>query len=432
MDYFIKDTLPFKFCPGCSHGIILKKLDEALRPLNIPPNKIVIVSDIGCVGLADHHFATNTFHGQHGRSVTYATGIKLANPELTVIVLMGDGGCGIGGHHLINAARRNVDLTLLVFNNFNFGMTGGEHSVTTPPGSFTISTPAGCLERPMDICATMAVNGAAFVARATAFDESLSSLIAEAVSWKGFSLLDIWEFCTAYYLSRNPMNRKSFIELSDKLNLPMGIIKKTPYPSDFSGGGEDRRDALPSQKIIPKYANNLTGKVRIVLAGSAGQKIRSAASIFSRAAILSGLYAAQKDDYPITIMTGYSISEIILHRNPILYTGIETPDLVIILSGDGLNRIKDRLKFIKNGTMIFIDDTLGDQLNLEFRDNIYRIPVKDWVEAKEVGKKNLALFALGYLLNKTQLFPIDAVKDAIISFVPENIAYENLKALNYI
>ena len=217
--------------------------------------------------------------------------------------------------------------------------------------------------------------------------------------------------------------------------MPMGIIKKTPH-RERAVPPTDRQSFITPQKeasggLIRKYHNNLKEKVRIILAGSAGQKVRSAASIFSRAAILSGLYAAQKDDYPITIMTGYSVAEIILHSKPILYTGIEVPDLVIIISRDGLNRIRDRLKPIKDETMIFIDDALRDQLDIEFRNSIYRIPVQDWVEAKEVGRKNLALVALGYVLNKNQLFPIDALKDAIISSAPTNIADENLKALNY-
>ena len=127
--------LPYPFCPGCGHSLILNSLNKALIQLQVDPEDIVIVSDIGCVGLSDKYFITNTFHGLHGRSVTYATGIKLANPELKVIVAMGDGGCGIGGHHLINAARRNIGVTVLVFNNFNYGMTGGEHSATTPTGA---------------------------------------------------------------------------------------------------------------------------------------------------------------------------------------------------------------------------------------------------------------------------------------------------------
>ncbi len=132
--YLDETLLPYFFCPGCGHGMITNHLNAALVKLQLDPHKVVIVTDIGCSGLADKYFTTNAFHGLHGRSVTYATGIKLANPELKVIVLMGDGGCGIGGHHLINAARRNIGVTVVVFNNFNYGMTGGEHSVTTPAG----------------------------------------------------------------------------------------------------------------------------------------------------------------------------------------------------------------------------------------------------------------------------------------------------------
>ena len=169
----------------------------------------MIVTDIGCQGLGDQYFTTNAFHGLHGRSIAYATGIKLADPDLKVIVMMGDGGTGIGGAHLLNAARRNIGLTVLVFNNFNFGMTGGEHSVTTPPGGVTATTRGGNLERPLDICATVAVNGAGFVWRGTAFDRDLPDVIAEAVRSECFALLDIWELCTAYYVPNNEFTRKA-------------------------------------------------------------------------------------------------------------------------------------------------------------------------------------------------------------------------------
>jgi pyruvate/2-oxoacid:ferredoxin oxidoreductase beta subunit len=150
--------------------------------------------------------------------VTYATGIKLANPELKVIVLMGDGGCGIGGHHLINAARRNIGVTVIVFNNFNYGMTGGEHSVTTPPGGLTSSTPLGTLEQPMDICQTVAVNGATFVARTTVFDKSIPDLLVKAIQHDGFGLVDIWELCTAYYVPNNKFNKTALENTLAELN----------------------------------------------------------------------------------------------------------------------------------------------------------------------------------------------------------------------
>ena len=115
--YLNEEKLPYPFCPGCGHGSILDQLNSALIKLNLDSTEVVLVTDIGCQGLSDQFFTTNAFHGLHGRSITYATGIKLINPKLKVIVLIGDGGCGIGGHHLINAARRNIGLTVLVFNN---------------------------------------------------------------------------------------------------------------------------------------------------------------------------------------------------------------------------------------------------------------------------------------------------------------------------
>ena len=164
---------PYPFCPGCGHGSILDTLDRALIDLGLDPTDVVIVTDIGCSGLSDQYFRTSAFHGLHGRSITYATGIKLARPELTVIVIMGDGGTGIGGAHLINAARRNVGITTIVMNNMNFGMTGGQHSTTTPEGSITSTTPGGNLEHPLDICGTVGVNGAGYVYRGTSFDQEL-------------------------------------------------------------------------------------------------------------------------------------------------------------------------------------------------------------------------------------------------------------------
>ncbi|MHC4448111.1 MAG: thiamine pyrophosphate-dependent enzyme, partial [Planctomycetota bacterium] len=112
--YLTDEIGPLPFCPGCGHDPLVKALDQALVELQLPPDKVVIVTDIGCIGLSDRYFITHGFHGLHGRSITYACGLKLARPELTVIVLKGDGGCGIGGTHLLNVARRNIGITLIV------------------------------------------------------------------------------------------------------------------------------------------------------------------------------------------------------------------------------------------------------------------------------------------------------------------------------
>jgi pyruvate/2-oxoacid:ferredoxin oxidoreductase beta subunit len=132
MDSLINTSRPPVFCPGCTHERIVHALDKAISLMGLAGNQIAIVSDIGCSGLFDTFFNTHAMHGLHGRALTYATGLKMARPELTVVVTMGDGGLGIGGAHLLAACRRNLNLTLLVLNNFNFGMTGGQCSATTP------------------------------------------------------------------------------------------------------------------------------------------------------------------------------------------------------------------------------------------------------------------------------------------------------------
>ncbi len=343
-----RNETPYPFCPGCGHGPILDRLNEALVRLELDPRRVVLVSDIGCSGLSDQYFVTSAFHGLHGRSVTYASGIKLVRPELTVIVLMGDGGTGIGGHHLISAARRNLGITVLVFNNFNFGMTGGQHSTTTPRGAITSTTPMGNLERPLDVCATVAANGAAWVCRATSFDRDLAELIAEGIRRPGFALLDIWELCSAYFLPANRWSRKSLDETLDRLGFATGVLRDRPAP-EFAAAYREQaagaRDPGPAaaETIEPRFEARLDRRVSVVIAGSAGDKVGSAARLAARAAVLSGLWAAERSDYPVTVRSGYSISELVLDPEPIDYAGVERPDVLGLLSADGARRARPLL-----------------------------------------------------------------------------------------
>jgi pyruvate/2-oxoacid:ferredoxin oxidoreductase beta subunit len=149
---FLNAERPPVFCPGCTHERITHTLDHAFLNMGLAGHQIVIVSDIGCSGLFDTFFHTHAFHGLHGRALTYAAGLKMAQPQLKVVVTMGDGGQGIGGAHLLAACRRNLDLTLLILNNFNFGMTGGQFSATSPPDARLGSGFLNQLERPLDIC----------------------------------------------------------------------------------------------------------------------------------------------------------------------------------------------------------------------------------------------------------------------------------------
>lgn len=358
-----QERLPFPFCPGCGHGTILEKLDEALVRRGVDPKKLVLVSDIGCSGLSDAYFRTNAFHGLHGRSVTYATGIKLAHPELEVVVLMGDGGCGIGGHHLINAARRNVGITVVVFNNMNYGMTGGEHSVSTPPDAWTATTKLGQIERPMDICSTVAVNGASFVARATTFDADLPDTFGRALDNDGFSLVDVWELCTAYFAPANKVNRKSMVGLMDGLGFQPGVLVDAPRP-EFSKAYRAQHEAvrgtpaLPPRPLEARFTSRLEGPVRWVVAGAAGKKMISAAGALARAGVMSGLQASQRSDYPVTVKTGFALSEVILSPDRIRYTGIQSPDVLIVLFPEGLAKARSRAAAMGPEGTVYVEASL--------------------------------------------------------------------------
>jgi 2-oxoglutarate ferredoxin oxidoreductase subunit beta len=424
--YIDETLLPYFFCPGCGHGKITDYLNAALVKLQIDPHKVVIVTDIGCSGLVDKYFTTNTFHGLHGRSVTYATGIKLANPDLKLIVLMGDGGCGIGGHHLINAARRNIGVTVLVFNNFNYGMTGGEHSVTTPPGSLTSSTPFGQLEHTMDICQTVSVNGASFVARTTSFNKELPDLLVKAIQNEGFSLVDIWELCTAYYVPNNHYSKSLLENTLTTLHLPTGIIHQATCP-EYSRAyrqavaNEKGKTPMPARLIQTTYESGLDKRLGVVIAGAAGKKINSAAALFCRGAVLSGLWASQRNDYPVTVKSGHSVSEVILAPKEIGYTGIIKPDVMILLFKESLTEVQSQLVAMTENDYLFVNH---DLLPVQTQAKLIPIDFKQ-TEGWSNKKEYWAIIALAMMLNEMQIYPLEAFKEAVSGrseFAEENLA----------
>jgi pyruvate/2-oxoacid:ferredoxin oxidoreductase beta subunit len=364
-----RNTAPYPFCPGCGHHAILDRLDEALVSLQLDPARVVLVSDIGCSGLGDQYFATSAFHGLHGRSLTYATGLKLARPELEVVVLLGDGGTGIGGAHLLSAARRNVGMTVIVFNNFNYGMTGGQHSATTPRGAFTATTPEGNLEQPLDLCATVAVNGAAFVWRGTSFDDDLGLRIAEGMRTPGFALLDVWELCTSFYVPANKASRRSLAELLDRTGFVSGVIQRREV-REFAAAYRRAHAAdagatpLPGRPIEVRWTSPLDRRFHLVLAGSAGGRVRSAARLVARAAVASGLWAAQRDDYPVTVKSGHSLAELILSPRPIDDTGVPEPDALVVLSQDGRRKVAGLLPRLAPTARVFAPPALAPGLGV--------------------------------------------------------------------
>lgn len=207
--YLRTEVFPSTFCPGCGHGIILNALIRAIDDLKLDIKKMVFVSGIGCAGwITSPHIKADTMHTTHGRPLAFATGIKLANPELKVVVIAGDGDlASIGGNHLIHAARRNIDITTICANNSIYGMTGGQASPTTPEGAVTLTTPEGSYYNPFDLCALVRGAGAGYVSRATVYHaRMLAKFIKNALSHDGFSFVDAISTCPTQYGRRNSMS----------------------------------------------------------------------------------------------------------------------------------------------------------------------------------------------------------------------------------
>lgn len=197
--------LPHIWCPGCGHGILMRDVCQAISNLNLQRDKVVIVSGIGCSSRAAGYMDFNTLHTTHGRPIAFATGIKLAKPDLTVIVITGDGdAAAIGTNHLVHAARRNIDLTVVVFNNRIYGMTGGQYSPTTPTGEFGTTAPYGNIDGEFDIPKLAEAAGATFTGRCDCFHTVQAvKLIEDAIRHRGFSLVDGISICPTYYGRKN-------------------------------------------------------------------------------------------------------------------------------------------------------------------------------------------------------------------------------------
>lgn len=206
--YYLMDRLPHIWCPGCGHGVATSAIIEAIDNLKLDPDRVCIVSGIGCSSRAPGYLKFDTLHTTHGRALAFATGIKMANPKLHVIVISGDGDASaIGGNHLIHAARRNIGITTVVFNNNIYGMTGGQYSPTTPLNVRATTAPFGNIDRNFDICALAGAAGATYTARSTVYHvKQLVKYIENALKNEGFSLVEALSVCPTHYGRKNKMS----------------------------------------------------------------------------------------------------------------------------------------------------------------------------------------------------------------------------------
>lgn len=401
---------PPVFCPGCSHERITHAVDRAFLNLGLKGEEIVIVSDIGCSGLFDIFFHTHAFHGLHGRALTYAAGLKMAQPKLNVIVTMGDGGIGIGGAHLLSACRRNLDLTLLILNNFNFGMTGGQFSATT---SFTAQVGSGFLnhiEKPLDICRVASSSGAPYVKRCSSYAKNLAEEIENAIRFKGFSLMDIWGICPGRYTQRNRLTPKiieeSLAEMPSIKN-PVSENLRKEYRRHYKELAAEQKPVQPPIKIEAQFKPPDSGRKAVMILGSAGQRIITAGEILCLAGLTAGLKTTQKNEYNITVLRGPSITEVILSPEEIGYTGIERPDVLLALSQEGVDRRKYIFKNLVDHHALIIK---AGEIDLPpCNAEIHQVDFK----TLKIKIHDRALFALAVLARRKRVIHMDMLRSAL-------------------
>lgn len=203
--YFRANRLPHIWCPGCGHGVIVGAMVEAIDKAGLDKDNVAVISGIGCSSRASGYLDFCTANTLHGRALTIATGLKMAQPQMRVLVVSGDGDAtAIGGNHLIHAARRNIDLTLVVFNNSIYGMTGGQYSPMTPLHSKATTAPYLTIEQDFDLIKLAVAAGATFAARATTFHEPmLADVIAKGIAHKGFSIIEAVTGCPTNFGRQN-------------------------------------------------------------------------------------------------------------------------------------------------------------------------------------------------------------------------------------
>jgi 2-oxoglutarate ferredoxin oxidoreductase subunit beta len=207
------DRMPHIWCPGCGIGTVVTSFAEAVKKNNEDLDKLTVVSGIGCTGRVAGYVKLDSFHTTHGRAIPFATGLKLANPDIKVVVFSGDGDlAGIGGNHLIHAARRNMDILVICVNNFNYAMTGGQVAATTPKGANASTAPYGNFENAFSLPYLVDAAGATYVARWTCLHlRRVTKSIQEALNHRGFSFIEVITPCVTLYARRN--------RLGDGLNL---------------------------------------------------------------------------------------------------------------------------------------------------------------------------------------------------------------------
>ncbi len=415
---FLK-TRSLPFCKGCGHHHVGYNLEKALQSIpGLEPTDVIVVTDIGCHGIIDKDLNTHTVHGLHGRSVALGEAIAMAidNPHKKVIVMIGDGGATLGINHLIEAANRNAPITVIIHNNFLYGMTGGQPSGLTPEGFHTRTTPEGKAEPAYRLSEILKTAGASLVYRVVGLGD-YSDVLREAIQRDAFSAVEVIELCTAYAVKFNPgLKLKAIVETH---GFQVGKIADQDRPA-FRLPPPRRSPSLLDQVAwregSPASGTRRTG---IVLAGSAGEGVQKAAELLALAGMRAGLYVSKKGDYPVTVGVGFSVAELVFAPEEIRYTGIPRPDVMVFTSEDGLRRAGHRAREMSPEGVVYVDASLSPPPTPA------RIEVVD--VRRTAGPRNAMLAAVVRVLRDLRVVPVDFFREELLqSSIGRKISMERI------
>ncbi|WP_072681842.1 2-oxoglutarate ferredoxin oxidoreductase subunit beta [Arcobacter sp. LA11] len=269
-EYLRTDKMPTLWCWGCGDGVILKALIRAIEKLQWNMDDVCVVSGIGCSGRFSSYINCNTIHTTHGRTIAYATGVKLANPDKHVICVTGDGdGLAIGGNHTIHGCRRNIDINQIVINNFIYGLTNSQTSPTTPQGMWTVTMKRGNIDPTFNACDLAIGAGASFVARETMLDpKKLERIFVKGLDHNGYSFFDIFSNCHVNLGRKNKMNsamanlewidsitvaKTKFDKMSEEEQeglFPTGILKQDTEAAEYTDMYEKVKEAHQNKTTV--------------------------------------------------------------------------------------------------------------------------------------------------------------------------------------
>lgn len=466
------------WCEGCGlgnvEGMIVRSLFKVVAErvgadvntkegLERVKNNVAFVSGIGCTSRMPGHLDFNTLHTTHGRSLSFATGLKMARPDLTVVVVAGDGDIfAIGGNHFIHTARRNIDLTLVVYDNQSYGMTGAQHSPTSPIGEFGTSAPYGVYEPPFNLAKLAVGAGASFVAQGaiTMYRKNLDqleALIEQGIRHRGFSFINALGYCHTGWGNKNKRGDayrcrkviagrvasfekwKGLSEIEKNRVFPLGILQRDERADlqksrSFSdvvakakalhNGSRDSFEPVSLKKAEPLTVHPRTS---IRFAGSGGHGVISAGEIALEAVVASGLNGVFTKNYGPEARGGEAYSDVVVSEGDVHFPQPVTLDLLVALNQETFNKFKNNVS--QNGK-ILIDSSTVKNPNGDPR--VIASPIKELFvhQVSSRAKVGINVLALGVAFGYLGIVPRETLENVVMKKVGKKNPELNKRALD--